>query len=222
MNMANKKIILAGGDNMISLVGSLVSKGYTVVAINPDRGSCARIAECSDVLVINGDPAVPQILKEADAEGADMVIAAMPRDEVNLVVCELCKKQFHVKRTAAQLTDREKVPFFKKMGVDFTISLSAAAESLIDECAAADQVISHLPFTECAPKVFEAQIPNSSPAAGMCLWELDLPKQALVCCIMRGSQSIVPKGDTRLLAGDTLVLIAAPEQKEETLKKLLG
>lgn len=45
------------------------------------------------------------------------------------------------------------------------------------------------------------------------IWELDLPKEVIIGCILRGESGMVPRGDTRLLAGDILVLIS-------TLKKI--
>ena len=220
---AMKKILIAGGDeSALSLVTSLAAKGYALSAANADMAFCAKLAECSDILVINGDPALPQILKEAGAEGADIALALTGRDEVNLVICELCKKQFRVGKTAALLNDREKGDFFKKMGIDFTISLSSAAEAIIDECSWSGEIESHIMPSEGGPEIFELQITKASPAVGMSLWEVDLPRRALVCCIMRGAECVIPRGDTHILAGDTLVMIAAPDEKEAASVKLAG
>jgi len=47
-------------------------------------------------------------------------------------------------------------------------------------------------------------------AAGKKLAELSLPQECLLVSIRRGGQTLVPRGATRLLAGDDVVVMAAP------------
>ena len=59
--------------------------------------------------------------KDPDFHHADIVIALTPRDEDNLVICELCKKKFHVKKTVSLVSDPGKTEFFRQMGVDSVV-----------------------------------------------------------------------------------------------------
>lgn len=71
-------------------------------------------------------------------------------------------------------------------------------------------------------QVMEVQIPGSSPAAGKKLWETPLPKESIVGCVLRGDVTLIPRGDTRILAGDTLVVLAGSGQELNTVHALTG
>lgn len=52
--------------------------------------------------------------------------------------------------------------------------------------------------------------------------EIDLPKEVLIGYILRGEGSMIPRGDTRILAGDLLVLISSDKQELTAIKELTG
>ncbi len=53
----------------------------------------------------------------------------------------------------------------------------------------------------------EVIVHHGAKADGMLIKELDLPEQTLITEIKRGEQSIIPKGDTRILAEDYLIVL---------------
>lgn len=68
--------------------------------------------------------------------------------------------------------------------------------------------------------LFEVCVQQSSPAVGRRVWEIDLPESAVIGGIVRGEESIVPRGDTRIYAGDTLIVIAAGERAPRAFERL--
>lgn len=93
------RIFLIGGFNKTrSLAKSLIKKGYRVTAINNDKEKCNALAEIEHLTVFVGDGTKPFVLEDADAYNADIAIALTDHDADNLVICELCKKKFHVKK----------------------------------------------------------------------------------------------------------------------------
>nr|WP_242980661.1 TrkA C-terminal domain-containing protein [Clostridium vincentii] len=54
------------------------------------------------------------------------------------------------------------------------------------------------------------------------IWEISLPNEVIIGCILRGEQSMIPRGDTRLLAGDILVLILSKEKQIAAIQELTG
>ena len=110
------KVLLIGGRNKAkSLATSLISKGYHVTVINDTYEGCLKLAEIDKLTVINGDGTRPFVLEDASAGDADIAIAMTAKDEDNLVICELCKKRFHVAKTVSLLTVPKKSDFFYKM-----------------------------------------------------------------------------------------------------------
>lgn len=70
--------------------------------------------------------------------------------------------------------------------------------------------------------IIKVSIAQTAPIAGKKLWEIGLPPEVIIGCILRGDQSIVPCGNTRVLAGDVLILISADKQEASTIRRLTG
>ncbi len=68
----------------------------------------------------------------------------------------------------------------------------------------------------------EVKISEESPEAGKQLWEITLPKETVVGCILRGDNTIIPRGDTCIFSGDTLVVITSNGQELNTIHALTG
>ena len=89
----------------ISLSTSLIKKGYRVTGVNKNYDHCEKLAEIDKLRVIYGDGSKKFILEEAKAGDHQIAIALTPSDETNLVICEMCKKYFDVKKTVCLLND---------------------------------------------------------------------------------------------------------------------
>ena len=63
---------------------------------------------------------------------------------------------------------------------------------------------------ESKARLVKFTLRRGDAAAGKKLAELALPQECLLVSIRRGGQTLVPRGETRLLAGDDLVVMAAP------------
>ena len=217
------RIFLIGGFQKTKfLAKSLLKKGYHVTAINKDTEKCVAMAEIENLTVFNGDGTKPFVLEDADAYNADIAIALTEYDADNLVICELCKKKFHIKKTVALISDPKKTEFFYRMGIDSVVCAITAVANIIEQQTFLDEMATLVPIGE--GRVIFAQIPISAtaPAVGKKLWEINLPKGVIVGCVLRGEQSIVPQGDTRILTGDVLVLISSNKQQMAAIKELTG
>ena len=77
-------------------------------------------------------------------------------------------------------------------------------------------------FGKCRLNIAEIPIVQTAPIAGKKVWEIDLPQEVTIGCILRGDQNIAPRGDTRILAGDVLILISAGKQEMPAIQKWMG
>lgn len=220
--MKTRVLLVGGRSKAKSLATSLLRKGYQVTVINDTYEDCLKLAEIDKLTVINGDGTRPFVLEDASAGDADIAIALTSKDEDNLVICELCKKRFHVKKTVALLTDPKKTDFFYKMGIDSVVCAITAITGIIEQQAFVDKIATLVPIGEGRVSIAEVPIPGTAPAVGKKLWEINLPKQVIIGCILRGDTTMVPRGDTRILAGDMLVLISSDKQEMAAIKELTG
>ena len=171
---------------------------------------------------IHGASTKRYVLETEGAGNMELVIALTPRDEDNLVVCELCKKKFRVNKTLSLLSDPQKTDFFYKMGVDSVVCAISAVTSIIEQQAFMEEMAKAIPIGEGRVQLLEVPITETDPAAQKQVWEINLPKEVIIGCILRRDQTLIPRGDTRILAGDILVLISGNEQEEIAILELKG
>ena len=220
--MKGNVLLVGGRSKAKSLAQSLLKKGYRVTVINKDLPDCEKLAENEKLIVIHGDGTKPYVLEDAGAGNMELVIALTPRDEDNLVVCELCKKKFRVNKTLSLLSDPQKTDFFYKMGVDSVVCAISAVTSIIEQQAFMEEMAKAIPIGEGRVQLLEVPITETDPAAQKQVWEINLPKEVIIGCILRRDQTLIPRGDTRILAGDILVLISGNEQEEIAILELKG
>ncbi|WP_304206515.1 potassium channel family protein [Peptostreptococcus russellii] len=218
-----KNIILIGGKNKAkSLSISLMEQGYRVTVVNKDYNDCLELAEVNKLNVIHGDGTKPYILDEADADEADMVIALTPKDEDNLVACQLCKKKFGVKKAVSLVSDPRKTDFFYKMFIDNTICAISEVTRVIEQNAFIEEMTSVVSIADGRIKIIQIKIDNGDCSVNKKLWELEFPRDTIVACIMRGQDTIIPRGDTRIISGDIAVAISSHHDESEIIKELKG
>lgn len=218
-----KSVALIGGYSKAkSLAGSLLEQGYAVTAINNDRHHCEILARIPRLDVYHGDGTRPYILEDASIYDFDIAIALTGRDDDNLVICQLCKKEFDVEKTVALINDPAKTSFFYLMGVDSVVCEMTMITSIIEQQAFLDEVATLVPIGDGRIKISQVPIPADAPAANRRVMDLSLPKNVLIGCIMRGDTGTIPRGDNVILPGDVLVVISSDEHESAAARALTG
>lgn len=204
------------------LASALIKSGYKVTIIFNNIEKCKILSEMEGVTVIHGDESKPYILEDANAYNADLVIALSPKDEDNLIICELSKRKFNVRKTISVLNDPSKTDLFYKMGVDCVVCDVNAITNLIEQQALYDGIIKNIPTGDGRININEIPIFSNYPTIGKKLWELKLPKEAIIACIVRGEEIVIPRGDSQILIGDKLILISTTHDEMAAIKELTG
>jgi CPA1 family monovalent cation:H+ antiporter len=75
---------------------------------------------------------------------------------------------------------------------------------------------------EIRTQFYEVTIPNESSAIGKTIAELEIPRSAVLVSIQRGSEVIIPRGDTRIHAGDVVTALSERENTQAINQVLLG
>lgn len=225
MKTKNKKksvLLIGGRSKAASMARSLIEQGYRVTAINKSYDDCMKLADIKGLCVIHGDGTKPYVLDEACAAECDIAIALTGSDADNLVACQLCKRLYKVKKTVSVVGDPKKTEFFSRMGVDRVVCAVSALTGIIQQQAFVDDIAGFVPVGQGRVQIIEVQINADSPADGKKLWEISLPKESIVGCILREDATIIPRGDTRVFAGDTLVVLTGNGQGLDTVRALSG
>ena len=166
------------------------------------------VADSLDLTVVCGDGTFAEVQESADVAHCSAMVAVTGRDEDNLIVCQLAKQVFKVKRTVARVNNPKNAAVLKKLGVDIAVSATDNLTHLIErevETAAIQQLLSLAGGTASLTQVL---IPQGFAHAGKTLAELVIPKDAVVISITRDGELIVPRGNTQILVNDKVVVLA--------------
>ena len=220
-NKRKKNILIVGGfHKAASLANSLLAKDYHVTVVNKSYEDCEKLAENSRLNVIYGDGSKKFILEDAGAASSQIAIALTGSDETNLIICEMCKKFFNVEKTVSMLNDPSKTEFFYQMGIDRVVCALNMISNIMEENALMDEMMKLIPLEEGRLHIAEKVILHDSSLIGKKLWELNLPKEIIIGCILRGDQSLIPRGDTSVKEGDVLLMITSDKEKLNAIKEL--
>ncbi len=67
-------------------------------------------------------------------------------------------------------------------------------------------------------EIYEFKVRSASSLVGSTLRHVKFPRDTLVAAILRGDAVIVPSGEDKLQADDTLIIIVAARSREAMLK----
>ena len=87
-----KIIVVGDGKVGLTLTEQLSKEEHDIVVIDKNPTVLQNSQETFDVMVVPGNGASRQVLLEAGAQDADLVIAATSADEINLLCCLTAKK----------------------------------------------------------------------------------------------------------------------------------
>ena len=218
------KIIVIGTGKVGSLlIEQLAQEGHKIVAIDRNEKKLLDIQNSLDVLCLAGNAVDRNLLIEAGAGTADLVIAATNSDEVNMICCLLAKK-LGASHTIARVRKPELADeidvFSEDMGLSMTINPELYAAQEIFSVLRFPGLMSVEPFRHGLFEIVEFRLAEDGPVTSMTLQELALKysSKALVCAIRRKGSTFIPDGNATLMKGDVISFAAEPKEAEHFLR----
>jgi len=199
-------VIVGGGQTGSRLAKRLADRGNNVVVVEKDEKRAHELAAELDVLVISGNGADIDVLKDAGVDKADVLVALTQADEVNLMACELAKKM-GVSRVISRVNDEKHVKMFEELGVDVAIGIISAAVMLFEKAVSGPGVSGLLGIGGGKGEVVEVTVKANSKAVGKKIKDIRIPKGVTLAMITRGDELIPPRGETEIWAGDLVTVV---------------
>ena len=218
------RIVVAGGRNKADfLIGSLLSKHHNLTVINDEEAYCNYLSEKHNIPIIQGNPCKRYVLDEADIYDADILIALRPSDADNLIICQYAKRIFHVARVAAIVSNPRNVQVFKRLGVDTAISATYTISKIIEQASTVKNLVNTLSIEPDRIVLNEILLTNQCGVINHRIKDLfSIPKHAIICCILRNIEMIVPNGDTILKEHDKLLVLCDTSSQDLILQYFTG
>lgn len=217
------KIIIVGAGRIgANLAATLSEENHEVFLIENDEKVARKADEKIDVKVVFGHGADPDVLKKANVQQADLVIAVTLSDETNLVVCSLAKF-CGAKRQIARVRSPSLIKEIGKFGYDYfnideIINIEEVAAQAIEKAVDSPGTCEVCDFANGKILLRAFDVPGASPLCGSRIEEFsheDFPWPFLVVAIARKKSIVIPKGDTVINPLDRIyVLLPAPSLGE--------
>ncbi|MBM3250306.1 MAG: TrkA family potassium uptake protein [Candidatus Omnitrophica bacterium] len=215
-------IIVGAGKVGYFLAKRLCQGRHTVSIIEKDKLICEEIARELEVLVINGDGCDPRILQEAGIERADVLSAVTGEDEDNLIICQLAKERFGLRRTVGRVNNPDNEHTFAELGIDVPVNSTNIIAKIIEEEVSFSDFVNLMSFKRGKLAIVRVDLPEDSPVINKEVRQIELPPDSVLVSIVRGEEVIVPKGTTVLKTGDDVVALTLVGNEPQLLELLAG
>lgn len=219
-NIEIDKVMIFGGSKIAELVASQLSKKISTVKIlEKDKERAMALSEKLDdnVVVVLGDGRNSELLADEGIKDFDAFLALTGKDEANVLACVVAKK-FGIERTIAEVENIEYIHLAEEMGVDSVINkkLITAGRLFKFTLSGKARLVKYMSGTDA--EVLEYTVaPDSSITKGT-LKELSFPKDSVIGGLIRGSESMIAIGSTRIEAYDRVVVFALPHAVKDVDK----
>lgn len=215
-------IIIVGGGNVGYHLAERLSVSNYIVLIEKSVETGKKLAESSNILVIQGDGCNPNVLKQAGVSKADVVAAVTGSDVDNLVVCQIAKEIFKIKRTVAKVNDPKNEKIFYQLGVDVAIGSTTIIAKVIEDEVSWDDIITLFTFKKGNLSIVRVDLPEDSPAINMPMDKIELPPDTAVLAVIRNGDIVVPKSDYVLKEKDEVIAITKMENESILFRSFIG
>ncbi|MBM3139441.1 MAG: hypothetical protein FJZ92_04295 [Chloroflexi bacterium] len=210
-------VIAGAGRSARPLAAQLTAGGFDVVLADQDSGSVERaLAEGLTARV--GDVTDAQFLREIGAQHAQIAVGATDSDQSNLLFCQFVRSvnpqadafaRVHSVRRLRRLQEgrnpRRRRGRRRRAGADRADRTPVLHEAL---SPGGDRI--------------SVAVGIGTGLAGHRVRELQLPERVLVLLVLRGTEEIIPNGNTTLLRGDRMLFWGNTESVKQARADLVS
>ncbi len=223
-----KIIVLGAGQVGSSVAENLASEANDITVVDNNELLLRELQDRLDLRTVLGHASHPDILLQAGAEDADMILAVTNSDETNMVACQVAYTLFRTPLKIARIRSSEYVIQPKLFSHDaLPIDVLISPEQLVTDYI--QRLIDHpgalqvLDFAGGKARLVAVRAYSDGPLVGHELRQLpnQLPRvEARVAAIFRKGTGIIPQGSTVIQADDEVFFIAASKHIRAVMNEL--
>lgn len=219
-------IIIAGdGEVGFYLAEALVDSKHDITIVDPHKELLKMVEAHTDLMTIVGESNSVGVLKQANVDKADLVIAVLHDEQTNILTAILAKKlgaKVSIARvnTLGHLQEQDK-KVYEELGIDLMISPEdIAGEEVINllEQPAATEIFE---LSGGKLSVFLIRIEENAPVIHKTLTEIAKETGHLdfrAVAIHRGDETFLPTGETTFEPRDLVYVITKPDACDQLLE----
>lgn len=217
------RIILAGGGNIGGNLARSLERNHHVKIIERNREVAEMIAqEVEKAIVLVGDCADEDLLREESIDSIDVYCALTNDDEANILSSMLAKKM-GAQKVIALINRPSYVELVEAGSIDIAVSpQQVTIGALLTHIRRGNMVRVHS-LRRGAAEAIEAVAlgdKRSSRVVGRRIEEIDLPAGTSIPAIVRGEEVIIAHHDVFIQAGDHVLLFVPDKRQIAAVERL--
>ncbi len=218
----NRKLIVVGAGNIGLNIMKLLEKDYPDINCKIIDNNLERTKDISSKLskqttILYGDAIDSNLLKEAGASSAEVIINVTDDDEVN-IFSSLLAKDLGCKRTMAIVNNTNYRNLSKKLDLDVLINPGNITTSAILQYVRRGKVKEIHDFGNDRGEIMEIEILPTTKFADKKISDLDIPEGVVIGGIVRDNEVIFPDENTTIFVKDKLIIFSEPASIKEIEK----
>ena len=120
--MTNKRhaytVVVGCGRLGAGIADTLYGEGEDVVVVDKDKDSFRKLSSSFGGLSVEGNGMDLDILDSVELKRADTLIAVTYSDNVNIMISQLAKEVFNVRKVIARLSDPQRSCVYQDFGIE--------------------------------------------------------------------------------------------------------
>jgi len=223
-----KVIILGAGQVGGSLAETLLEENHDITLVDINQERLKDFADRLDLRTVLGRCSYPDILRQAGADDADMVIAVTDSDEANMVACQVAYSLFHIPTKIARIRSphyfiRKELFGKENLPIDVFISPEQLVTNYVTQLIMHPGALQVLDFGGGIVKLVAVKPYYGGPLVGKSIGKIReyLPDADMrFVAIFRNDQSIPIDEKTEIEVGDEIFFVAASEDIDAIMSGL--
>jgi len=205
-----KIVIIGAGAVGFDLARTISRREHDVWLVERDEALLGLVSEQLDCRFVAGNGVSPAVLREVGMRDCHLFAAVTDRDDVNIIACQTAHA-LGAGTKVARVRDEDYYEDHRLLldGVDLAINPEHEAVGAIRETLFQTGATEVHDFAGGKVRIVGARVEPGSAVAGRTLADIRRTygeEIALVTMILRGDQTIIPRGDTVLAADDQVFM----------------
>ncbi len=201
-----ERVLILGGNEIVKQLALLISDKYKVKIMDSDYERCERLAdELPDCSIVHYEAGNNDVLEEEGVEDYDVFAAMGESSESNILSC-IMAKELGMKKTIAQVENLQFINEAENFNIGTIINKKLIASSTIFQMMIDDDTDNAKCLALADAEVAELEVGAGAKVTKAAVKDLKLSRDMTIAGMVRNGVGQLVNGDTRLMAGDKVVV----------------
>ena len=219
-------IVIAGdGEVGLHLAEALVRDNHNITIVDPHEELLKMVESHSDLMTITGDSTSTSVLRRANVSRADLVIAVVHDEHINLLTGIIAKKM-GAKKVIARVNTMENLSpevwrMYQDLGIDGLLSPEDIAAQEIISLLKQNASLETYDFSGGKLQLFMVKLENEAEIIGKTVGEVTEQYQHIdfrIAAIHRRQNTFIPQDDTVFQLADMVYVVTKPHAIKDIIR----